>query len=281
VKAVAPAHPTPRAPTVRIIPREHGTWAMWLVPWAVGAGFERRVGAGSVLLLIAAFAFFLAHAQLIAWWRVQLSPARDARMGSPAGRVALVLGAVGAVVSTPLLATSSIPWLIGLGVAGAAVTLGSLWLVTVRLDHALAGQVLAAIGLPLIAPAAYVANGGGDAGVIIGLWLLDAAFFLWAVFYVRLKIQARSRRAVGASVAGRTAFLAPTIALDVALGCLACVAIYSAGMPLRVLWALAPAVVQAAAGALRIERPAALKRVGIIMAVHATLFGALVIALAR
>ncbi|MBI1734680.1 MAG: YwiC-like family protein [Candidatus Rokubacteria bacterium] len=39
---------------IRVLPREHGTWAMLLAPWLVGVGVARRVDVGAVLLVVAA-----------------------------------------------------------------------------------------------------------------------------------------------------------------------------------------------------------------------------------
>jgi len=42
----------------RILPKEHGTWAMLLVPWAIGCGIARRLAWQDLLLLVAMLLFF-------------------------------------------------------------------------------------------------------------------------------------------------------------------------------------------------------------------------------
>jgi hypothetical protein len=254
---------------------------MWLVPWAVGAGLDRRVTGGELLILLGALALFLAHAQLVAWWRVRLARTRDGGGRSTPARLALAFAAAGLAVTLPVLDASRLPWLAAIGVGGGVLTAASLRLVTARLDHALPGQTLGALGLPLTAPAAYVAGGGSDARTMLALWLLTATFFVWAVFYVRLKIEARSRRSSVASPSLQARFAAPTLALDVVFALVALLAVNVGDLGLPVLLAFVPAAVQSAVGAARLRRPAVLKRVGILMAVHAALFGVLVIALAR
>jgi hypothetical protein len=253
---------------------------MWLVPWAVGAGLDRRVTGGELLILLGALAFFLAHAQVVAWWRARVARTRESGGSTPA-RLALAFAVAGLAVTLPLLDASRRPWLAAIGVGGGVLTVASLRLVTARLDHALPGQTLGALGLPLTAPAAYVAGGGGDARTMLALWLLTATFFVWAVFYVRLKIEARARRSSVASPLLQARFVAPTVALDAVFALVALLAVNVGDLGLPVLLAFVPAAVQSVIGAARLRRPAILKRVGILMAVQAALFGVLVIALAR
>jgi hypothetical protein len=156
----------------------------------------------------------------------------------------------------------------------------SLWLVAARLDHALPGQALAALGLSLSGPATYAAGGGVSARVGLAIWVVSAAYFLWAVLYVRMKIMARARRAPLVAPGQKLAFAGPTLAIDLGLLAVVALALALGGLGSRVLVAFLPAGVQALAGVATLDRPAPLKRVGIAMTVHAALFAALVIALA-
>lgn len=144
----------------------------------------------------------------------------------------------------------------------------------------MSAQLLAAGGLSLSAPAAYaVALGGLDAGAL-GLWLLNAAFFLGAILHVRLLIDARARKAPLPSLREPLAFAGPTLALDAAILLAAAVAVrLGAGSPL-VLTAFAAPAVHAPASVARLDRAVPLRRVGIVATVHAILFAALVVRLA-
>lgn len=257
----------------RVLPREHGTWAMLLVPWAAGAGVAGRLTWTAGAVLLGALALFLAHGQLMIWYRRRSATAAEAR------RWLLLLGGAGILALLPVLPVLPVPALAVLAAASAALTVATLVLVARRLDHALPGQVLAALGLPLTAPAAYYAAGGASGRTAGALWLLNAAFFLWAVFYVRLKIEARARRAPLGPVRARLSFAAGTLAVDAGLAVLAVAALALGEFSTRGLVAFLPAAVQAVAGVWRLDRPAVLKRVGLLLLAHSIVFGLLLIAL--
>jgi hypothetical protein len=253
---------------------------MLIVPWAIGWGVAGAASSGPLLLLAAALALFLAHGQLLGWsrWRTAGRPAL------PAFRrtrwLTLLLGALGLGMAGPLLLGESSLRLGAVGALAAAATAASVLLVRRRLDHALSGQLLAAVALPLAAPASYYVAGGRHDGTAVALYLLDAAFFAWAVFYVRLKIAGRASRAPRGSLRARASFAAGTLLVDTGLCVMALAAVRIGGLSPLVLLAFAPAALQTAAGVLTLDRPAALKRVGILLTAHSALFGAGVIWLA-
>jgi YwiC-like protein len=266
------------SPNVRVLPKEHGTWAMLLVPWAVGCGVARRLDVNEVLLLAAAVSFFLAHSQSMTWRRLRLVARSDSRQTAAAGRLAIVFTIVGLGVAAPLMA-----WPFGfllLAVMAAVLVAASFTLIGWRADRALPAQLLAAMGLPLTAPAAYSIAAGTLNRTSVALWLLNVTFFLWAVFYVRLKIEARARRVLFPSLASKLGFAAGTLAIVAAIlvGLGGVAVVLGSFSPLALIALLAPGV-QTLIGIVRLHRPARLKPVGFLMAGHAILFGLLVITL--
>lgn len=264
---------------VRILPREHGTWAMLLVPWATGSGVSGRVDAGHLILLIAALAFFLAHNHVVTWFRGVVA-ARVDRTATAAASLAAVFGLVGLVASLALVLRVGPAPLVLYAVAAGVLLAASLELVRRRLDHALPGQFLAALGLPLVAPVAWTIGAGAIDRVAVGLWLLNAAFFLGAVLYVRLKIEARARRVPLVAWAERLAFARGTLAADLGVLAVAGLAVVVGGFSPLVLASFATVALQTLAGVVRLDRPAVLKRVGVLATLHAAVFAALVVWLA-
>ena len=274
--------PAPATAT-RLLPKEHGTWAMLLVPWAVGWGVGGPATPRQILLLVAAVSLFLAHAQLLAWYRLRAAARADLWAAAAARRLLLILTALGLAAAVPLMVAMPLARLmplVGIGALAAALTGASLGLVTRRLDHALPGQMLAAVGLPLSAPAAYYVAGGTRERVAAALWLLCGAFFLWAVFYVRLKIEARARRAPRGTVRARLSFAGGMLVIDAAILLAALAAVRLGPFSPLALAAFIPAVLQTTAGITRLDRPASLKRVGILLTAHSIVFGLAVICLA-
>jgi YwiC-like protein len=269
-----------RLPGLGALPREHGTWAMLGVPWLVGCAVAGRVGVRAGLVLLGGLALFLAQNQLAAWYRGRRRAAEH-RAGAEVVRRLLVLGALGVALMTAALHRLPPVVPLVLGVAGAAALAASLLLIDRGLDHALPGQVLAATALTLVAPAAYLAAGGVHLRHAVALWALNAAFFVWSVFYVRLEILALARRTPLASVAERVAFAAPTLLVDLALAAVVVAALRAGDVPAVAAAAFAPAALQSLAGVGRLARRAPLKRVGFLMLAHAVVFAILLVGLAR
>ena len=94
-----PAPPT----ATRLLPKEHGTWAMLLVPWAVGWGVSGPATLRQILLLVAAVSLFLAHAQLLAWYRLRAAARADLWAAAAARRLLLILTALGLAAAVPLM----------------------------------------------------------------------------------------------------------------------------------------------------------------------------------
>lgn len=262
---------------VRILPREHGTWAMLIIPWAIGAGMDLRISVIDVLVLLGATALFLAHLQLTAWWRRRLTR-RDQGSARTVAALGVTFGTGGLAAIVPFLIRSSMAWVVVLGAAVGIVTAVSLWLVTEHLDRKLPGQTLAALGLSLAAPATYAVGSATRAPIALTLWALAALFFVWAVFYVRLEIAAKAHRAATlVSIDDKLGLAGRTLALDGALLIGGVLALRVGGFTPGALLVFAPAAVQAVAGVLTLERRPPLRRIGVVMTVHAALFAVLVI----
>ena len=255
----------------RILPKEHGTWAMLLVPWAIGCGVARRLTGPDLLLLAAMLAFFLAHNQLLTWLRLRLVAASDSGTLGRARGLFLILAGAGGVAFLPLLALG--------GIAGALVAV-SLYLVYRRLDHGLAGQILAPAGLALSAPAAYSVARGALDRTAVALWALNVLFFLGAVMYVRLKIDALKRAPSLVAPAAKLRFAAPTLGIDLAILAAVLIALGFGSLSPWAVLAFVPTAAQTLVGAARLDRPARLKRVGILATVHSIVFALLVVWLA-
>lgn len=262
-----------------IVPKEHGTWAMLLVPWLVGVGVARRVGAVELLLLVAMVLAFVGQQQLATGLRLRRFRPVDHVAVRRARASAGLLLALGAAAAMPALGRVGPPLLM---LGGLAVVFGAaaLALVQRRRERTLPGQILAAVGLPVGAAAAHAVARGALTPVAWQLWALAALFFLGGVLYVRLKIDAMPRKARLASPTRRLAFAAPTLAMLVGIVALAAAVVGAGSLPPRVLVAFVPVALQAIVGTLRLHRPAVLKRVGIISAVHSAIFAIAVIALA-
>lgn len=262
------------------LPREHGTWAMLLVPWAVGCGVGRGFGAKDAILLLATLAAFLAHAQIVGWFRLARTPTADVAGLARARTHAVTLAAIALAAGGALVAGWRLVGLVPFGIAGAGMAAAGLTLVHQRQERALPGQILAAVALAFAAPAAhYVARGAVEpAG--LALWAVSAAFSLGGVSYVRMKIAAIRLRPQLASVGARVAFALPAVVVQVGLVAVSLLALRLGGLSAAALAGFVPVAIQAIAGTLTLDRPVVLKRVGLLSTAHSVLFGVAVILLA-
>lgn len=263
-----------------VMPREHGTWAMLLVPWVVGAGIGGRFDAAQVVLGLGLVLLFLAHNQLL----VAVRERRGARSDRARHRTAvcrmLVLGIPGLIAIAALMFLGRGVGLLLLAPVAAIAAAAAVALVRARRDHAVAGQVLAAATLALSAPAAYhVATGDWDRAAV-AVWGVNVLFFLGAVAYVQLRIDALRARGVG-GVIDRARFAARVLLLDVAIVVAAWMALRFGGLAPLALVAFAPVAVHTIVGVLRLHHPVRFKRLGFAALGHALLFAALVIPLSR
>ena len=261
----------------RILPKEHGTWAMLLVPWAIGCGIARRLAWQDLLLLVAMLLFFLAHNQLLTWLRLRLVAASDPEAVGRARGIFLLLAGAGGGAILPLLALYRLTALLALGLIAGVLVAASMHLVYRRLDHGLAGQVLAPAGLALSAPAAYYVARGALDRTSVALWALNFLFFLGAVLYVRLKIDALKRTASLIAPAAKLRFAAQTLGIDLAILAAVLIALGFGSLSPWAVLAFVPTAAQTLVGAARLDRPARLKRVGILATAHSIVFALLVI----
>lgn len=260
-----------------ILPKEHGTWAMLLAPWMVGAGVARRLDGWALLLLTSMLFAFLAQHQVAAWLRAVRAPAPGPL--SVARRRALVLLALATASGVPLVLRLGAA-LVGLGGVASTLAAAGLVLVHRRIERALPGQILAALGLPVSAAAAHAVAVGRVTTAGLELWALSALFFLGAVVHVRVKITAIPRARHLAALSARLAFAWPALALETLIAALAVTLALVGPLSPLVALAFAPVAVQAIVGTLTLHRRASLKRVGILSTLHAIAFAAIVIALA-
>lgn len=172
-------------------PREHGGWAIFLVPLVIGTAAGGKWDGSLVLFLIAALFAFLARAPL--GGLLQSPPAAG---DSGAWRRRLwtwfgVYGGISLLALFPLLTFYRRPFLLLFGAAGVVLLYLHLRAVLHRRERTLVSQVLAAMGLSLSAPAAYyVAAGILDSRALV-LWVVNAAFFSSEVCYVQMRVQAQ------------------------------------------------------------------------------------------
>jgi hypothetical protein len=264
----------------QFFPKEHGTWVMLLIPWAVGCGVGGRWGGRELLLLVATLMLFLAQAQIMNWLRLRFASTPAARSLIRVRILVFLFSLMGALAVAPLIVIYHLNALLYFGAIALVLMVISMVLVMRKRDRSLAGQILASAGLSLSAPLAYYVATGTANHVALELWSVNFLFFLGGVFYVQLKIDALPQRARLNSTEAKFRFAGLTLVGEAAILALVFLTVRMGSLSPRIILAFAPTFIQALIGTLRLDRPARLKRVGIISSVHSILFAVLVILLA-
>lgn len=174
------------------LPQQHGSWALWLGPYAVGVGVAGALNAGLAWVTLATLGAFLALQPLTILVKI-LAGRRPATDRAPAlfwlavysGLVAI--GAVG-------MAASGFGYVLPLGLIAAPVLIWQMALVYRHEErHNLWVEVAGAAVLALAAPAGYWVAGAATEATPTGwlLWLLCALQGFGAIVYVYLRLAHR------------------------------------------------------------------------------------------
>jgi hypothetical protein len=190
-----------------IVPTEHGSWSWLLVPFFVGAAIPSGIGiAGesatlaSVLILVGGLCAFLVRQPAAAWLRIRRGRASHADEPLAAGwTLGLALVAGFCLAGLLALGRTALLWLV---IPFALVLV--LYLVAARSGRAamraLWTELIGAVGLALMAPAAVIAVTGDLGGLAWALWGLMGLQNALGVLYVRLRLADTHRRPANRSI---------------------------------------------------------------------------------
>ena len=169
------------------LPKEHGAWAMFYVPFVLGVMVAGKPTFPVLLLLLATSALFISRESLLIWWRAQ-KRGRQTDNSKQAGRLLLVYGAIAAFSGVPLILVYRFYWLLPLALIGCALLTINGKQATQFEDRSVPNEVIAIAGLTMTAPAAYWVAHGEWNQTGLWLWALSAAYFASSVFYVKLRV---------------------------------------------------------------------------------------------
>jgi hypothetical protein len=256
-----------------MIPKEHGAWAVLIVPMAVAATIVESYSYDLMLLTLSALAVFMSHVPLQSMLRNRLGEPqggekiRRARFWATASLVA------GAAFAVPLLAKGL--WLLAVfGGLGAVGIFGNLFL-TLRAKKTVVSDLVAVSGLTLTAPAAYYVATGSFNQTALLLWVLNFLFFGCSVVYVHMKIRAAALQKVDLRFAEKLSVGKLNVAYHAAV--LSIVGVLALGhyTPEFAFLAFVPMAIHAAFGTLRLTGHVRFKNLGLLLLGQSLLFGLL------
>jgi len=259
------------------LPKEHGSWAMWSVPLIVGMAVAPVWQWRTLILIVAALAFFLMRYPLATIIKTRKRPTTDRAWWL---RWSIGYGLIAAMCGAWLILIEQLYLLIPIGVIGALLVTFNLWLVSRKQEMSAYGELTGIAGLALGAPLTYYAASGQLDGTALMLWLVNALYFGGTVFYIKLKVRQQPRlpapdRLSERLLKGRACLTYQGVVLTVII---ALVAVDH--MPALLPLAFVPMTLKVIYGAARWQdkHSLSLPRLGMIEMVHSILFAVLVIA---
>ena len=258
-----------KAMKVRVpLPREHGAWAVLLIPLFVAMGVAGQWGVRSSLLLGAVLSLYLARYPLVLWARsrFEMFPEKGLSILSVWLAIGLGLGAV-------LTFNYRLYLLVPFAVVGALFLLVHLMLVRYRNERTIVGEFLGIGALTLTAPAAFYAVTGSVAARAFLLWFVNVAYFGASVFYVKMRVADRSRteKPEGRLFAG-SLLLYQAVVL-ICIGLLS----YFDLLPPLIFVAFLPMALHTVVDAARREKQLDIKRLGFTLVAHSVVFALLAV----
>ncbi|GIK41759.1 MAG: hypothetical protein BroJett011_55920 [Chloroflexota bacterium] len=262
------------------LPKEHGSWAMLIVPLLLGLVIAPVWHGQALLLLLAALGFFLVRYPLAVLVKTRKRATADKAL---LWRWTAIYGGLTILSGGWLVFVQGLWWLALMGLFGGSLLLFHLWLVSRRQELSLLGELAGIVGLALGAPMAYYAASGQLDRVAAILWLVNALYFGGTVFYIKLKVRQQPRlpapERVGERLVKAKACLAyQTIALTLLL---ALATLQWA--PLLTPLAFVPVTIKMVYGAWQWQdkKSLSLVRLGIAEIIHAVAFAGLVVLIFR
>jgi len=256
-----------------MLPREHGAWAMLLMPYLAGTLVGGWGGWRSILLLVSVLLLFSASRPLDGLLRHQ----SRGNVNVAAARRLVAYLALGGLAAASLPLLFGLRELLPLGAFSGLLLSLQLVLRRRRLDRTWPARLMAISALSATAPAAYLAATGAVDGRAIALWILCFLYSGASVFYVRLVYQPagrlgtldarRPRAEAGRRMAG---YLSAALLVSVGLA--------AAGwMPPAALVSLLPTIAKAVRAWWHPTFQTSLRRVGMEELRHLALFTVLAV----
>ena len=259
-----------------LLPKEHGAWAMLIVPLLLGVIIAPAWHGRVLVLLAATLGFFLARHPLALLVKTRKRPAADT---ISLRWWALVYGGIMGLGGGWLVLVEGLWWLALLGLVGGLLLLFHLWLIARRQEMSAIGELTGIFGLALGAPMAYYAASGLLDTTAAMLWLINVLYFGGTVFYIKLKVRQQPREPAPPFLAERLVKAKACLTYQTVALTLLILLVTLRQIPLLTPLALLPATLKMVWGAWQWQdkRSLSLLRLGLIETAHAALFGGLVV----
>ncbi len=256
-----------------IFPKEHGAWAMWIVPGVIGAGLAGANYGLSALFLTSVLLWYWARYPVWQWAR-----SRGRRFPSEAVPSVVVTAFAGTVMASALAVAYGRWGVFAFGAALAVLGAVHLLLLMKSNERAIAAEFAGIASLGLTGPATYYFATGTLNSQVFLSWLLPFLFFGTSVFAVKLRVEGHVHRKAGRSYRPLVVSL---VAYQVLVPVVMCAVAALGYASFWTLIAFVPVTLQAIWTPWTLQSPPRFKQLGILWTIHSAIFTALLLALVQ
>ena len=256
-----------------VITKEHGSWAVLLIPIFASAGVAGMVSVNFFFLALSALAFFLAYTPGTILLRDYVGSHQRQEKSEQAKFWTSTYLVIGIAFAVRLLMTGY-TLLIVFG-ALAVISFLSNFFVARRFSKSIVSDLLAAAGLTLGGPSAYYVLTGRIDSTALLLYFFNFLFFGSSIFYVHMKIRASGTKRSAMTWIDKISlgklnlvYHAVVISLIGALAALHITSIFA-------LLIFGPMIVHAVFGTMKLSGKVRFKNLGFVLLGQAVVFGAL------
>lgn len=253
-----------------IITKEHGSWAVLLVPIIVGTIYADIFTWNVMLLGASALLVFMTYVPVhsLLQYFFGAKPGKDKIRGAFFWSIIYFLAGLGFIV--PLF-LQQYWFLIHIGAIGLLLFFGNFYL-TKRTKKSIGSDLVAVSGLTLGAPAAYYISTGRLGTEAASVWLLSFLFFGCSIFYVHMKMQVSGMKKERWKWEEKITAGSLNILYHVAvIGIVALLALYHI-TPAMVILAFVPMFVHAVVGTIQLHRRVKFRHLGFLLLGQSVLF---------
>ncbi len=254
-----------------IIPKEHGAWAVFLVPLLIGVGHGGGFRWPAVLFLISSLGIFLSYVPAQTLLRTAARTSQDEEKARAARHWIFVYLLISVASILPVLVALRRWLLLPIGFIGLGSFLMNFVLTRIQ-PKTIASDLTAVVGLTLSAPAAYYVTSGNLDGAAMVLWVLNILFFGSCVVYVHTRLRALAARKSEWSWRDRMTYGGVNLLYHaIMLGILALLALNQLTPALQLL-AYTPITVNAVWGTLTLVSAVDFRKLGFTLLTHSIVF---------
>lgn len=227
-----------------LIPREHGAWAILLLPYFVGVAIGGGISGRGILGLIGILLLFLSRKPFLLLLKGGLSKNRSLNLQrKDLWRGFCLFSGAGACIFLWLLIRYRLEELIIVGLIALFLFLFHTYLALYLKERTVMGELLGVGLLTLSAPLGIILSGGKLLREVFILWLLNFLYFAGSIFYIKMRKKALVSRDNVLSFPKNINLIKECLAYILILAIVLVLLIFSKGVSSLVSLAFAPMVV--------------------------------------